>query len=69
MWGVAGMFLMLPMIAVLKIIFDRIDDLKPWGKLLGDEVPVYHMGQVWGKRGRRKKVVRKDEMPLEGALE
>ena len=55
MWGIAGMFLMLPMVAVLKIIFDRIEELQPWGKLLGDEVPVYHMGQVWGKRGSRKK--------------
>jgi predicted PurR-regulated permease PerM len=56
MWGVAGMFLMLPIVAVLKIIFDRIEELKPWGKLLGYEVPVYHMGLVWGKRtGRRKK--------------
>ncbi len=55
MWGIAGMFLMLPMVAVLKIIFDRVENLKPWGKLLGDEIPVYHMGQVWGKRGRRKK--------------
>lgn len=54
MWGVAGMFLMLPMVAVLKIIFDRVEELQPWGKLLGDEVPVYHMGQVWGKRKRRK---------------
>ena len=54
MWGISGMFLMLPMVAVLKIIFDRIEDLKPWGKLLGDEVPVYHMGQVWGSRKRRK---------------
>lgn len=57
MWGIAGMFLMLPMIAVLKIIFDRIDELKPWGKLLGDEVPVYHMGQIWGKRKRRIKPI------------
>src|ERR1700753_2465191 len=55
MWGIAGMFLMLPMVAVLKIIFDRVDDLKPWGKLLGDEIPMHHMGQVWGTRGRRKK--------------
>jgi predicted PurR-regulated permease PerM len=55
MWGIAGMFLMLPMVAVLKIIFDRVDDLKPWGKILGDEIPVHHMGQVWGRRGRRKK--------------
>ncbi len=57
MWGIAGMFLMLPIVAVLKIIFDRIEDLKPWGKLLGDEVPVFHMGQVWGRRGRKKKVI------------
>ena len=35
--GVAGMFLALPVIAILKIIFDRIDSLKPWGLLLGDE--------------------------------
>ncbi|ALD20521.1 AI-2E family transporter [Hymenobacter sp. DG25A] len=35
--GVAGMFLALPVIAILKIIFDRIEPLKPWGMLLGDE--------------------------------
>ncbi|GAC1369281.1 MAG: AI-2E family transporter [Hymenobacter sp.] len=35
--GVAGMFLALPVIAILKIIFDRIPSLKPWGMLLGDE--------------------------------
>ena len=54
-WGFAGMFLSIPFIAVLKIIFDRIDELKPWGKLLGDEVPVYHKGQLWGRRNSRKK--------------
>ena len=68
-WGFAGMFLILPMVAVLKIIFDRIDDLKPWGKLLGDEVPVFHMGQIWGRRGRRKKPVPKTDIPLKEAFE
>ncbi|MDP9076211.1 MAG: AI-2E family transporter [Bacteroidota bacterium] len=58
MWGIAGMFLMLPIVAVLKIIFDRVEDLQPWGKLLGDEVPIFHMGQVWGTRGRRTKAVK-----------
>jgi predicted PurR-regulated permease PerM len=38
-WGVAGMFLFLPLIAILKIIFDHIDSLKPWGYLLGDTMP------------------------------
>ena len=37
--GVAGMFLSLPTIAVLKIIFDRTDHLKQWGVLLGDDIP------------------------------
>jgi predicted PurR-regulated permease PerM len=36
LWGVTGMFLSIPVIAVLKIIFDRIDSLKPWGILLGE---------------------------------
>ncbi|KAA0993824.1 AI-2E family transporter [Dyadobacter aurulentus] len=39
LWGVSGMFLSIPIVAVLKIIFDRIDELKPWGKLLGDKMP------------------------------
>lgn len=33
--GLSGIFLALPTIAILKIIFDRIEDLKPWGKLMG----------------------------------
>jgi predicted PurR-regulated permease PerM len=37
--GVSGMFLSLPVIAVLKIIFDRTNNLKQWGVLLGDEQP------------------------------
>jgi predicted PurR-regulated permease PerM len=37
--GVAGMFLSLPVIAVLKIIFDRTENLRQWGVLLGDERP------------------------------
>lgn len=49
-WGVSGMFLSIPFIGVLKIIFDRVPDLKPWGKLLGDEVPVFHKGQLRIKR-------------------
>jgi predicted PurR-regulated permease PerM len=36
-WGISGMFLSIPVIAVSKIIFDRIETLKPWGILLGEE--------------------------------
>ncbi|HVW98762.1 MAG TPA: AI-2E family transporter [Mucilaginibacter sp.] len=34
-WGLSGMFLSIPIMAIFKIIFDRVDSLKPWGYLLG----------------------------------
>ena len=37
--GVSGMFLSMPIIAVLKVIFDRTEMFKQWGVLLGDERP------------------------------
>ncbi len=39
-WGIPGMFLAVPIIAILKVIFDGIDHLEPWGYILGDEVTV-----------------------------
>jgi predicted PurR-regulated permease PerM len=39
LWGVAGMFLSVPLTAIVKVIFDRITPLKPWGFLLGDSMP------------------------------
>jgi predicted PurR-regulated permease PerM len=38
-WGIGGMFLSIPLTAILKVIFDRITPLKPWGFLLGDTMP------------------------------
>jgi len=39
MWGVPGMFLSIPLLAIIKLICDNIDPLKPWGFLLGDTMP------------------------------
>jgi len=50
LWGVSGMFLSIPFVAVLKIIFDRIDGLKPWGKLLGDRMPTDSNDKVVNKQ-------------------
>lgn len=36
-WGIPGMFLSIPVIAILKIIFDRVEKLNAWGHLLGDD--------------------------------
>jgi predicted PurR-regulated permease PerM len=35
--GIAGMFLAIPTIAILKVIFDHVEGLRPWGLLLGDD--------------------------------
>ncbi|NOT76209.1 MAG: AI-2E family transporter [Cyclobacteriaceae bacterium] len=39
LWGVPGMFLSIPLTAIIKVIFDRIEPLKPFGLLLGDHQP------------------------------
>lgn len=38
-WGISGMFLSIPLVAIIKVICDHIEPLKPWGFLLGDVVP------------------------------
>jgi predicted PurR-regulated permease PerM len=39
LWGIPGMFLSIPLTAIVKVIFDHIESLKPWGFLLGNIVP------------------------------
>jgi len=39
LWGIPGMFLSIPLLAIVKLICDHIDSLKPWGFLLGDTMP------------------------------
>jgi len=39
LWGIPGMFLSIPLLAIVKLIFDHIEPLKPWGFLLGDTMP------------------------------
>ncbi len=38
-WGISGMFLSIPLTAIVKVICDHIEPLKPWGFLLGNVVP------------------------------
>ena len=37
LWGISGMFLCIPFLAILKIIFDRVPGLHAWGMLMGEE--------------------------------
>ena len=53
-WGLAGMFLSIPFIGILKIVFDRIPEMQPWGRLLGSEVDVRQTGV---RKPRKRRVV------------
>jgi predicted PurR-regulated permease PerM len=37
LWGISGMFLCIPAIAIIKIVFERVEGLQPWGRLLGED--------------------------------
>lgn len=49
-WGIPGMFLAIPFIAILKIIFEHIEYMRPWALLLGE---------VTVPRKKNKKVISK----------
>lgn len=38
-WGIPGMFISIPLLAVVKLVCDNVETLKPWGFLLGDTMP------------------------------
>jgi predicted PurR-regulated permease PerM len=52
-WGIPGMFLSIPLTAMVKVICDHIEPLKPWGFLLGNTVP----------RASRFSLIRKKQKP------
>lgn len=38
LWGISGMILFVPLIGILKVVFDQIPEMKPYGYLLGNSV-------------------------------
>ena len=69
LWGVAGMFLSIPFLAILKIIFDRLPEMKPWGKLLGDNVPTRHKGEIWLRRIQRREELAETKAEIEEKID
>ena len=39
LWGIPGMFLSIPITAIIKVVFDHSESMKAWGYLLGDSLP------------------------------
>lgn len=40
LWGISGMFLCMPYLAIMKIVFQKVDGLHAWAILLGEEQKV-----------------------------
>jgi predicted PurR-regulated permease PerM len=59
--GVSGMFLSIPAIAILKIIFDRVESLRAWGVLLGDQTPEQEGSKLFRLPRRRAKIIETKE--------
>ncbi|GAB3713454.1 AI-2E family transporter [Spirosoma flavus] len=64
-WGLAGLVLALPMTAILKVIFDALDDFKPYGFLLGEaekpRPPIKNLHELAEQLPKRVKKVGKTE--------
>lgn len=60
LWGISGMFLCMPYLAMLKIIFQKVDGLDSWAILLGEEEkPVRKRKSA--SFFKKKKVIKSDE--------
>ena len=59
-WGISGVILFLPLLAILKIIFENVEGLEPYAYLIGDQKDTSTHEKIWAKikglfPGRRKK--------------
>jgi len=58
-WGIAGIILFLPLSGILKIVFEKVEGLQPYGSLIGDQSDYSKPGNIWSKLkgmfSRRKK--------------
>jgi predicted PurR-regulated permease PerM len=41
LWGIPGMFISIPLTAIVKLICDHVESLRPFGFLLGDSIPSF----------------------------
>jgi predicted PurR-regulated permease PerM len=55
LWGIPGMFLSIPLTAIIKVMFDRVEPLRPWGFLMGDTIPAIVNFKFHIPRKRAKK--------------
>ncbi len=54
LWGVAGMMLFIPYLGMLKVVFDNVDRLRPFGFLIGEEQNLKPKQKSYFSVGKRK---------------
>jgi predicted PurR-regulated permease PerM len=54
LWGVAGMMLFIPYLGMLKVIFDNVEPLRPFGFLIGEEQKLKTKKKSYFPSGKRK---------------
>lgn len=68
LWGLPGMFIVVPALAMLKVACDHVPELKPWSFLLGDRGTERH--SITARKIRRmfafSKVARREVVEREG---
>lgn len=57
LWGIAGMALCLPIIAIIKVVFDSVPSLQPYGFLMGEPVSD---SELMDKKRKRATKIEKD---------
>jgi predicted PurR-regulated permease PerM len=60
--GVSGMFLSIPIVAILKVIFDRVEGLEPWGEILGDEITGKNRSRLYRRLAKVRAQKKKEEI-------
>lgn len=50
-WGIVGMIIFVPFVGILKCIFDEVEDLRPYGYLLGNTIQYKESKQVNEEKG------------------
>jgi putative permease len=55
LWGISGMFLCMPYLAIMKIVFQKVDGLHAWAILLGEEqkAPIERRRRTFFKKRRQ----------------
>lgn len=59
LWGFMGLLLAIPLTGMMKLVFDEIPGLKPWGYLLGEDKAQWSAKRAFPLPSRRKKSAKK----------